>query len=249
MNTSWIAGVTSVPNGRSAPGASDATSPESGTCTPLNVTLPLAVSRWPRLSQSPPKRTPSCAGSNTMKTGSPVSVRTALAPRRLARLAPVEQEAAGDRRERELRVARVERTAPEPAVRGALALQLREQLPVREEPRVPGDLEVVSDELADRAVAGGDLADHLVGGAPVGAAAAQLARDQQAQEPGLPEPLHLRVRRLVRPVALERVGRQLRRDSARRLQPLVMRAGRGARGGGHRHQTIPFRGGSTPLSS
>ena len=127
----------------------------------------------------------------------------------------------------DVRVARVHRAAEEPPLPRRLGLDVGDLLGRAHQARGPEPEQVVAQELADRAVAGGHLPDHAVGGGPLLPAAAVLHGAEQRDEAGVLEQGDLRVRRLPGGVTLGGVGGQDGAHEARPLEPV----GLGARGG------------------
>jgi hypothetical protein len=127
-------------------------------------------------------------------------------------------------------VARVHRAAEEPPLPRGLGLDMGDLLGRAHQARGPEPEQVVAQELADRAVAGGHLPDHAVGGRPLLAAAAVLDGAEEGDEAGVLEQGDLRVRRLPGRATLGGVGGQDGAHEARPLEPLGLgvRHGRGA---------------------
>ncbi|MCO5561387.1 hypothetical protein L7F22_015008 [Adiantum nelumboides] len=124
-------------------------------------------------------------------------------------------------------VARVHRTAEEPLVAGRVGLDGGDLLGRADQTRGPEPEQVVAEQLADGAVARGDLADHPVGQRPLLSAAPVLDRPQDGDQAGVLEQGDLVVRGGARPVAGCGVTLQDTADVAGPGQPARGVGGRG----------------------
>ncbi|CAM5605147.1 hypothetical protein SFUMM280S_11214 [Streptomyces fumanus] len=137
-----------------------------------------------------------------------------------AALTAVQQEAApGGRGQAQRRFVGGEAPAPAPLAGRGLPGHPVGEVGAGEEAGRPGQDVVTAEELADRAVGGGDLADDGVRRAPVGPSPAVLGGDQQGQQSGLAQLGDLVERELAGLVAGDGVGGEVVGHLAGDVQP------------------------------